>query len=110
LPAVTLLFLLCDGDVARTADDGRFGLGWVAAQAARAWLVAGLLVAASLCGAEGQALAQQGNTGAVATALLGSVPQVICLAVIARLAAALILSLPAGLPSGGACRGWPSGG
>ena len=92
LPAVTLLFLACDGDVGRAGDSGRFGLGWVAARASRAWLVAGLLIAASLCGAEGQALAQQGNTGLVATALLGPVPQAICLAVIGRLAAALILS------------------
>lgn len=92
LPAVTVLFLVCDGDVARTAEAGRIGLGWVAARVTRASLVAGLLIAASISGAEGEAMAQEGHAGLTATALLGPVPQVICLVVIGRLAAALLLS------------------
>ena len=86
LPTVTLLFLVCAGDGVPAAVSS------VAAGLTRARALAGLLVVAAVCGAEGEVLAQDGHTGLLVTSLQNTIPQVICLAVIARLAAALILS------------------
>jgi hypothetical protein len=86
VPAGTLLFLICAGDGVPASVSS------VAAEVARAGTLAGLLVVAAICGAEGEVLAQDGHTGLLVTALQNAIPQVICLAVIARLAAALILS------------------
>ncbi|HXL94769.1 MAG TPA: alpha-(1-_3)-arabinofuranosyltransferase family protein [Streptosporangiaceae bacterium] len=54
--------------------------------------LAGLLIAASICGAAGEYLSQDGASGLGVTAAQDTIPQVICLLVIGRLAAALILS------------------
>ena len=54
------------------------------------WLAAGLLLAATATGVAGEHLVLSGNDGPVALWLVDGVPQVICLVIIARLAAALI--------------------
>lgn len=54
------------------------------------WLAAGLLLAATAAGVAGEHLVLSGNDGPVALWLVDGVPQVICLVIIARLAAALI--------------------
>ena len=90
VPAATCLFLVSNADFLVLAD-GRSALG-------RLWrprVLAGLLLAASICGAAGEHALQAGNSGVAVTALLTGIPQVICLIVVGRLAAALILSLPA---------------
>jgi len=58
------------------------------------WLLAGLLVVASACGAVGEHLALSGDTGLVVSAPANAIPQVICLIVIGGLAAALIRPRP----------------
>jgi arabinofuranan 3-O-arabinosyltransferase len=92
LPAVTLLFLVCAGDDLPAVVTRRPGVVRVAGELSRARVLAGLLVVAAACGAISESLEQAGNTGLTATALAGPVPQIICLVVIGRLAAALILS------------------
>jgi hypothetical protein len=57
-------------------------------------VVTGLLLAASACGATGEHLLLDGNSGLLVTGLSGAVPQVICLIIVGRLAAALILPDP----------------
>ena len=87
VPAATCLFLASKGDFLVLAD-GRSALG-------RLWrpqVAAGLLIAASVCGAAGEHLQQAGQSGWAVTALLNGVPQAICLIIVGRLAAALILS------------------
>jgi arabinofuranan 3-O-arabinosyltransferase len=59
------------------------------------WLAAGLLLAATVAGVAGEHLVLSGNDGPVALWLVDGVPQVICLIIIARLAAALIGPEPA---------------
>ena len=89
VPAATCLFLASNADFLVLAD-GRSALG-------RLWrprVLAGLLLAASICGAAGEHLQQAGNSGLVVAALLSGVPQIIGLIIVGRLAAALILSLP----------------
>ena len=89
VPAATGLFLLSNADFLVLAD-GRSALG-------RLWrprVLAGLLLAASICGAAGEHLQQAGNSGLIVPALLSGVPQIIGLIIVGRLAAALILSLP----------------
>jgi arabinofuranan 3-O-arabinosyltransferase len=89
VPAATCLFLASNADLPVLAEGG-FAL-------ARLWrprVLAGLLIAASICGAAGEHASQAGNSGLVVTALLNGIPQVICLVIVGRLAAAVILSLP----------------
>ena len=89
VPAATCLFLVSNADFLVLAD-GRSALG-------RLWrprVLASLVLAASICGAAGEHLQQAGNSGLAVTALLSGVPQIVCLIVVGRLAAALILSLP----------------
>jgi hypothetical protein len=54
------------------------------------WLLAGLMLAAAAAGAVGQHLVLSGDNGTVALWLADGIPQVICLLIIGRLAAALI--------------------
>jgi len=54
------------------------------------WVLAGLLAAAAVSGAVGEHLLLSGDSGAVVSAPANAIPQVICLIVIAGLAAALI--------------------
>jgi hypothetical protein len=54
------------------------------------WLLAGLLVLASASGAVGEHLALSGDIGLVVSAPASAIPQVICLLLIAGLAAAMI--------------------
>ena len=58
------------------------------------WLAAGLLLAATAAGVAGEHLVLSGSDGPVALWLVDGVPQVICLVVIGRLAAALIAPPP----------------
>jgi arabinofuranan 3-O-arabinosyltransferase len=60
----------------------------------RPWLVAGLLLAAAVCSVAGERLLAAGASGPLVTALTTTAPQVICLVVVARLAAALFASEP----------------
>jgi len=58
------------------------------------WLAAGLLLAATAAGVAGEHLVLSGSDSPVALWLVDGVPQVICLVVIGRLAAALIAPPP----------------
>ncbi len=69
------------------------------------WLVAGLLLAATVAGVAGEHLVLSGDDGPVALWLVDGVPQVICLVIIARLAAALIGPEPD--PGGGQAAAQP---
>ena len=87
VPAATCLFLVSNADFLVLAD-GRSALG-------RLWrprMLASLLLAASICGAVGEQASQAGDAGLAVTALVNGLPQIICLTVVGRLAAALILS------------------
>jgi arabinofuranan 3-O-arabinosyltransferase len=59
------------------------------------WLLAGLLVLASACGAVGEHLALSGDIGLVVSAPANAIPQVVCLIVIGGMAAALAFRPPA---------------
>jgi arabinofuranan 3-O-arabinosyltransferase len=85
VPAATALFLYC------ASDEVPARVAVAAAELSRARTLAVLLIAAAICEAEGETLIQDGHTGLLVT-VLNATPQVICLAVIGRLAAALILS------------------
>ncbi len=89
VPAATCLFLVSNADLPTLAEGGdTLGRLW--------WprVLAGLLIAASVCGAAGEHLQQAGTSGLAVTALLDGIPQVICLVIVGRLAAAVILALP----------------
>jgi len=60
----------------------------------RPWIVAGLLLAAAASAVIGQRLLDSGTSGTLVTALTNTAPQIICLTIIARLAAALIVGDP----------------
>ena len=87
VPAATCLFLVSNADFLVLAD-GRSALG----QLWRPEVPAGLLIAASICGAAGQHLQQAGQSSLGVDALVSGVPQIICLVIVGRLAAGLILS------------------
>jgi arabinofuranan 3-O-arabinosyltransferase len=57
-------------------------------------VLTGLLLVASGCAAVGEHLLLAGGSGPVVTGLWNAVPQVICLIIVGRLAAALILPDP----------------
>jgi arabinofuranan 3-O-arabinosyltransferase len=57
-------------------------------------LLTGLLVVAAACGATGEHLLLAGSSGLLVTALSDTIPQVICLVIVGRLMAALILPAP----------------
>jgi arabinofuranan 3-O-arabinosyltransferase len=57
-------------------------------------LLTGLLLTALVCGAVGERLLWAGGSGLVVTGLWNAVPQIICLVIVGRLAAALILPGP----------------
>jgi arabinofuranan 3-O-arabinosyltransferase len=59
-------------------------------QEAGPWLLAGLLVLASACGAVGEHLALSGDIGLEVSAPANAIPQVICLIVVGGMAAALL--------------------
>jgi arabinofuranan 3-O-arabinosyltransferase len=63
-------------------------------ESARPRLLTGLLLAALACGAVGERLLWAGGSGLVVTGLWNAAPQVICLVIAGRLAAALILPEP----------------
>jgi arabinofuranan 3-O-arabinosyltransferase len=89
VPAATCLFLVSNADLPTLAEGGEtLGRLW------RPRVLAGLLIAASVCGAAGEHLQQAGTSGLAVTALLDGIPQVICLVIVGRLAAAVILALP----------------
>ena len=89
VPAATCLFLVSNADLPALTEGGlAMGRLW------RPRVLAGLLIAASICGAAGAHASQAGSTGLAVTALLNGVPQLICLVIVGRLAAAIILSLP----------------
>jgi arabinofuranan 3-O-arabinosyltransferase len=67
---------------------------WAWHQLSRPWAVAALLLAAAACGAAGEQLLLPGTTTPLATALVNTAPQVICLIVVGRLAAALVVGDP----------------
>ena len=58
------------------------------------WLLAGLLLLASACGAVGEHLALSGDIGLIVSAPANAIPQVVCLIVIGGMAAALGFRLP----------------
>ena len=58
------------------------------------WVVAALLLTAAVCDAVGGQLLLAGFTGPLVKALISTAPQVICLAVVGRMAAALVVGDP----------------
>ena len=74
------------------ASNRRVSRVWV--EFARPRLLATLLLAALVCGVVGERLLWSGHSGRLVTDLWNTVPQVICLIIVARLAAALILPEP----------------
>jgi arabinofuranan 3-O-arabinosyltransferase len=74
------------------ASNRRVSRVWV--EFARPRLLATLLLAALVCGVVGERLLWSGDSSRLVTDLWNTVPQVICLIVVARLAAALILPEP----------------
>jgi hypothetical protein len=64
------------------------------------WLLAGLLLVASACGAVGEHLALSGDIGLVVSAPANAIPQVICLIVVGGMAAALGFRPPAATSHG----------
>jgi arabinofuranan 3-O-arabinosyltransferase len=64
---------------------------WYWLELSRARLLTGLLVVAAACGATGEHLLLAGHSGLLVTALSDAIPQVICLVIVGRLMAALIL-------------------
>ena len=74
------------------ASNRRISRVWV--EFARPRLLATLLLAALVCGVVGDRLLWSGDSGRLVTDLWNTVPQVICLIIVARLAAALILPEP----------------
>jgi hypothetical protein len=93
LPAAAALFAVAVSDRAARPS-------WH--QVSRSWLPGALLLAATACGVVGGQLALDGATGPVVTVLTNTAPQVICLAVIGRLAAALVAGDPQPFPQPGA--------
>ena len=67
---------------------------WAWHQLSRPWVVAALLLAAAACGAAGGQLLLAATTTPLATGLVNTAPQVICLVVVGRLAAALVVGDP----------------
>jgi len=82
LPAATALFAV--------AVSYRHARPWWY-QMSRPWVPGALLLAAAACGVVGGQLVLDGTTGPVITVLTNTAPQVICLAVAGRLAAALVV-------------------
>jgi hypothetical protein len=89
LPAATALFLLAGRLASLPAAAGRESARYWRA-VGEPWVLAVLLVAAAACDAAGERLLLSGEPGSIATGLWNTVPQVICLIVAGRLAAALI--------------------
>ncbi len=85
MPAATWLFMTA-------ASNRRVSRVWL--EFARPRLLATLLLAALVCGVVGERLLWSGDSGRLVTDLWNTVPQVICLIIVARLAAALILPEP----------------
>jgi arabinofuranan 3-O-arabinosyltransferase len=67
---------------------------WAWYQLSRPWVVAVLLLAAAACAAVGGQLLLAGVTGPPVKALVSTAPQVICLAAVGRMAAALVVGDP----------------
>ena len=67
---------------------------WAWYQLSRPWVVAALLLAAAVCAVVGGQLLLAGVTGPLMRALVSTAPQVICLAVVGRMAAALVVGDP----------------
>jgi hypothetical protein len=88
LPAATLIFLISTG-YRGAQSSSILGRCWLELLRPRALAV--LLVVASACSAVGEHLVLAGDSGLAATALANAIPQVICLVIVGRLAAALII-------------------
>jgi arabinofuranan 3-O-arabinosyltransferase len=88
----TVILLGCTGVFMAAASYRHASRWW--AELCRPWLVTAALLAAAGCGALGENLRQTAHTGAVVTGLWNTVPQVICLVIVARLITALVLPDP----------------
>ncbi len=55
------------------------------------WLLAVLLVAAAIAGAVGNRLTGAGSSSGIAVSLSGAIPQLLCLVIVGRVIAALLL-------------------
>ena len=91
VPAATCLFLFSTSELFAPAGE-RAVLGRMWSGFAGPWVMAGLVIVASVCGALAGHFAADGNTSLVLSALQNAIPQTICLVVVGRLAAALILA------------------
>jgi hypothetical protein len=88
LPIATLIFLAATGyrGAQRPSTLARC---WLELLQPRALAV--LLVVAAVCSAAGEHLVLGADSGLAVTALANTIPQVICLVIVGRLAAALII-------------------
>jgi arabinofuranan 3-O-arabinosyltransferase len=88
LPAAALVFLVSTGyrGAQRPSLAGRCGLELLQPRA-----LALLLLAASACSAVGEQLVLAARSGAAVVAVASTIPQVLCLVIVGRLAAALII-------------------
>jgi arabinofuranan 3-O-arabinosyltransferase len=87
LPVVTWLFF---------AADRYQGSRPVIRELSSPWVLAGLMLVVSVVGAAGEHVLLAGYSGFVVTGLVNAIPQVICLVIIGRLAAALLIQSPDG--------------
>ncbi len=87
LPAATCLFLAAT-HYRGSPEPGRRRRG---AALLQPWVLAALMLAAAACNAVGEHLVLQGSPGLLGTALQNTIPQVICLIVVGRLAAFMII-------------------
>jgi hypothetical protein len=88
LPAATLVFLVSTG---LRGSPNPSGLRRFALELLRPRALAGLLLVVSIASAAGEHLVLAGDSGWAVTALVNAIPQVMCLVIVARLAAALII-------------------
>jgi arabinofuranan 3-O-arabinosyltransferase len=86
LPAATLAFLIATG---HRGSSNRSGRVWL--ELLRPRVLAALLLVVSVCSAVGEHLVLAGDSGPGITALVNGVPQVLCLLIVGRLVAALII-------------------
>jgi arabinofuranan 3-O-arabinosyltransferase len=83
LPIATAAFMVA---VALREDS------WICRMLASAWLVAFLMLAAAVSGFVGQHLTADGSSSGLASALSNAVPQLLCVTLVGRLIAALLLA------------------
>ncbi len=89
VPTATCLFLAATSY--RGSPDGSLGSRRLGVEFLQPWVLGGLMLVAAACSAVGERLVLEGTSGLLGTALQNAIPQVVCLIVVGRLAAFLII-------------------